>query len=365
MGLVALAPTASARTIAVPEDHATITAALEAAQSGDFVLVGCGTYRERNLRLKSGVSLWSATLQPDCAVIDAGGRGRVFVFEDCDSTTVVVGFTLRGGFTEYDGGLVVCRDAGPRLSRCRLEGGSALRGGAVASRGARGPILEDCTLSGNVAGTIGGAVFWRSGGGSRLTRCTIESNVAASGGAIALAAEGELLLEDCTILDNDAGTAGGAIWMSAGDLEVRGSVLARNRGGLGGAAIATFGGQTRLVGCTLAENLSDAAGGAVLLDRGDLTGERTLLAFNGPAAIQGSTAGTLDLSHCNIFGHPAGDWSGAAAPLDGRRWNFSADPRFCEPTGRLYAVRAGSPCLPGGRPGASAVLVGARGQGCP
>jgi len=48
-----------AATLRVPDDHKTIQAAIDAAASGDIVLVSAGTYRER-LRLKTGITLRSA-----------------------------------------------------------------------------------------------------------------------------------------------------------------------------------------------------------------------------------------------------------------------------------------------------------------
>ncbi|MBD3219726.1 hypothetical protein GF314_00665 [bacterium] len=362
--LLATAPFSAARTIAVPDDHATIGDALLGAEAGDFVLVSCGVYRERNLRVPSGVTLWSATLQPDCVVIDAQGRGRVFIFEDCDSTTAVVGFTLRGGRTTHDGGLVVARDAAVRLSRCRFEAGEAQRGGAFACRGERSPRLEECVFTGNAARTLGGAVLWRSTAPGRMIGCRFSSNMAIGGGALAVSAGTDLRLERTRLVANEAGNVGGAVWVGGGELELRDCVLARNVGGLGGSAMAIAGGRPRLVGCTITGNLADADGAAVTLVRGGLVGERTLLAYNTPAAVDGTPTVAVELAACNIYGHPGGDWAGPAAGFAGRRENFSADPLFCRPVTPDYALRGGSPCLPGGRGGATTVLVGATGRGC-
>lgn len=52
-------PLAEAATLRVPEDHKTIQAAINAAASGDTVLVGPGTYRER-IQLKDKITLRSA-----------------------------------------------------------------------------------------------------------------------------------------------------------------------------------------------------------------------------------------------------------------------------------------------------------------
>jgi len=324
---------AQAATLAVPEDHATIGAALQAASAGDIVLVGCGTYRERNLRIKTGVSLWSATLQPDCVIIDAEGRGRVLMFDACDTTTAVVGLTLRGGLTANDGGAILCRDAAPRIARCRVEASEARRGGGVAALGGRGPIIEDCVIVANTATDAGGGVFWSAGGGSRISRTTIDGNLAPMGGGLALSDPVDLLLEHVDIIENEAGGLGGGLWLAGGGLELRDSVLARNAAGLGGSALARA--------------------------------ERVLLAYNSPAAFGGDSPGNLDLSHCNIHGHADGDWVGPVASLGSRRWNFSAAPLFCDRADGVYSLRSNSPCLPAGRPGAAGVLVGALGHGCP
>ena len=75
---------AQASTLRVPQDHDSIQAALDAASSGDTVLVAAGTYRER-IRLKQGVALRSAgsdekgmlgLKRAEAVVIDGGGVGE-------------------------------------------------------------------------------------------------------------------------------------------------------------------------------------------------------------------------------------------------------------------------------------------------
>ncbi len=55
-----------AKTLSVPGSSPTIKGAMIQAQPGDIVLVSCGTYYENDIFLKSGVALWSGTLQPGC-----------------------------------------------------------------------------------------------------------------------------------------------------------------------------------------------------------------------------------------------------------------------------------------------------------
>ncbi|MDA1049468.1 MAG: right-handed parallel beta-helix repeat-containing protein [Planctomycetota bacterium] len=71
-----------AGTVHVPKDHTAIQAAIDAAMSGDTVLVAVGTYRER-LRLKDGVTLRSAgddakgklgLKRAESTIIEGGGK---------------------------------------------------------------------------------------------------------------------------------------------------------------------------------------------------------------------------------------------------------------------------------------------------
>jgi hypothetical protein len=73
---------AAAATLRVPQDHATIQAAVDAAGSGDTVLVNPGTYRER-IHLKEGLTLRSAgddakgklgLKRAEATIIDGGGE---------------------------------------------------------------------------------------------------------------------------------------------------------------------------------------------------------------------------------------------------------------------------------------------------
>jgi len=358
----AVAPV-GARTIAVPDEARTITAAMALAVPGDRILVACGTYREANIAVKPGVSLWSGTLQPDCVVIDAGGRGRVLVFADCDTTTTVVGVTLRGGTTGSDGGAVLCRDASPRLSRCILSDSSARRGGGIACRGAGAPRLEDCVISGNRADLHGGGVFWAARGAGRLTRCTVEDNQALAGGGLAGSAGDALVLDQVSLIRNVAAGSGGAIWIDGGSPEFRQCLLARNQGGLAGGAVACRQGQLRFSGCTVVDNAAEATAGALLVEAGRIRLDRTIVAFNSLGAVAITGAGSADLTDCNVYGHSGGDWTGPLAALAGQQGNFSGDPLFCARAAGRYDLRRASPCLAGGR-GGSGPLIGARDRGC-
>ncbi|MGA3114732.1 MAG: IPT/TIG domain-containing protein [Syntrophobacteraceae bacterium] len=99
---------ANAATINVPDDYATIQAAIDAANDGDTVLVAPGTYVECIEILGKGITVASIA-GPEVTIIDGGGKGTVVSFEVCEQKQCSLqGFTLRNG----SGELVTAIDIG-------------------------------------------------------------------------------------------------------------------------------------------------------------------------------------------------------------------------------------------------------------
>ena len=99
---------AGAATIAVPADHATIQAALDAAGPGDDVLVSPGSYNEKISFPSSGTSGNPITLQSTggaavTTITGAGRPGDNIVLIDTKSHVRVVGFTIRDNTGVTDG----------------------------------------------------------------------------------------------------------------------------------------------------------------------------------------------------------------------------------------------------------------------
>ncbi|MFN8177992.1 MAG: T9SS type A sorting domain-containing protein [bacterium] len=174
-----LASSAPAATIRVPQDQPTIAAGLEAAAAGDSVVIACGTYHERDLALRNGVTVRSESGDPSCVTIDAVMTGTIFLAENVVTPAVIEGVTITQGIGSDGGGM--------RLVTSNV-------------------VLRRCVVLGNVASQRGGGIFV-AGGTLRCEDCVVVHNAQTpprGGGAgifVWYGAQVELL--HCTVAHND------------------------------------------------------------------------------------------------------------------------------------------------------------------
>jgi len=118
-------------TIHVPDDQPTIQAGINAASSGDTVLVANGTYSGPGNReidfLGKAIVVRSASGDPELCIVDAAGDepySGFYFHSGEDSTSVLEGFTIMNGVGHHNflfwsgpagGGGVACNDAKPLL----------------------------------------------------------------------------------------------------------------------------------------------------------------------------------------------------------------------------------------------------------
>ncbi len=189
----ATSPVAGSRRL-VPQNYATIQAAIDSAHNGDTVLVSDGTYYE-NIRFKGksivvastylttgDTSHIAKTIIDGSHATDPNGGSVVCFADNEDTTSVLCGFTITGGTgTSYfgpdgttwrEGGGVFCDSAGAKLVSNnivlnRVIGGASGGGGVGTVSFGATPlwlVLEDNRITDNyVLGTSGNT--WGTGGG--------------------------------------------------------------------------------------------------------------------------------------------------------------------------------------------------------
>ena len=100
--LLLLTQTGSATTYNVNPGES-IQVAINGATYGDTVAVAAGTYHER-ITLKNGVRIIGAGAS--LIILDSQSAGTVVTAIDCDSNTLLEGFTITNGLGNMGGGMV-------------------------------------------------------------------------------------------------------------------------------------------------------------------------------------------------------------------------------------------------------------------
>jgi len=172
----------SAVTYYVPDDFATIRAALSVVSSGDTIIVRDGTYSGRNLSFGGKDLILRSENGPESCIIDCGGANRGFTFWQGEtSASILDGFTITNGSGVFGGG-IYCVDSSPTIQNCIVKNNSADYGGGVClSNSSAG--MTNCTIVGNTANDGGGGIFFYNSN-AVIKHCTIADNTAFIGGGI-------------------------------------------------------------------------------------------------------------------------------------------------------------------------------------
>jgi hypothetical protein len=267
--------TAAATTLDVKADgtgtFATIQAAVNAAATGDVVLLQSGTYTgtgNRDVDFK-GKAITVKGINPDdpgvidATIIDAQNLGRGFLFVAAETTaSVLEGLTVINGHSDGDGGGIACHAASPTIRKCRIRScsaGNATTAGAGGgiSLDSSGALVSQCILTGNSA-WLGGGVYCGASTAS-LTSCIIAANttIATSGsgnsyggGAGMAFVGGTVTVTNCTIASNTSVHSRGGLYtfQAPAPVTVRNCIVWGNAG-------------TQIDGAGLTVTYSDVQGG--------------------------------------------------------------------------------------------------------
>jgi hypothetical protein len=277
MVLILFSSPGFAATLSVEADgtgeFSTVQDALLAANDGDTIEVGPGTYMGAVLPGGLGVHIRS-TDGADSTILDGSGNESVLVFGvGDDADTVVEGFSLVN-----PGGIgVLSVDASPTLIDLHLEGlgDSEFKGGAVQIEGGS-PSFENSRFVMNTA-KKGGAIYVKE---AQLTlkSCLFEENQAKYGGA--LWGQDLVWIDEGNTYDfNVASKNGGAIYLEAPfDGEVSdGRFWSNESADYGGAVWADQApGALNFVNVDFITNTTKNSGGAVMAQ-----------SFSGPLRFEG------------------------------------------------------------------------------
>jgi len=298
----------------------TIQHGIEVSYSSDTVIVEIGTYMEniyvaaKNILLTSNYLFSGDTLDIQNTVIDGNSDSTVAIFASCDSTTVIMGFTIRNGFGWFGGGI--------------------------------GSIYSDLTISNNIireniSDAVGGGIYCGHGC-PIICNNQICENTAGSGGGIDIYYSTAVTISGNFIGGNSA-TRGGGIYTSnlGSGSAISNNLFIKNTASQYGGGVAFFGISCPVINNTFSENFA-VNGGAMYCHYSDVDIINTIFwadsAQSADPEIYIDENSSVSITFCDI----QGSWEGEG--------NIDTDPLFVDPDNDDFHLQPGSPCIDAGDP---------------
>lgn len=322
----------------VPEDHATIQAALDAANHGDHIDVAPGVYSESIDFVGKRVELFSRDGPGATTIAGVSATEATVTFESDETTASALrGFTIRDG----DGGVYI--ESGATVEDNVIEDNDAGFGGGIYVRFGDARILNN-TIRSNHA-TV-------EGGGARMVGSTtgrvefegnrVEGNTAARGAGVAAREVAQLSIRDNRVIGNAATIEGGGMWLDGESdfepLRVHQNLVAGNTApSLPGLRVGAADGRSpEILQNTIATNTTTTfpgVAGALGVELGAAAPTIANNLFESPGqapAVACDAAGSLFLA--NQFHSRFGDaWTSGCGLVDGQEGTRDEDPRFVGP----------------------------------
>ena len=265
----------------VGNPYCSIQDGINAALSGDTVLVHPGTYLETLDFLGKDVHLLSSG-GPALTTIDAGATGSVVTFDLGETAGAILeGFTLTGGSgtsvswgagTTHAGGGVFCRNSSPTIRGNVIDLISgAIYGGGIFCEGGT-PLIEGNTISNCI--TEGGAgITLRISSSPLIEGNTIEDNqaVSAGGGGILILSESYPTVRGNIIRRNTAVRGGGVSVEQAGGIIESNSIEANAADDGDGGGISADSSTMEISRNDIVLNTAAFSGGGIYFEHGDVT----------------------------------------------------------------------------------------------
>ena len=227
-------------------DYPAIQNALDAACSGDTVLLADGIYtgpNNKNLSYRGkDLTVRSLSGDPLACIVDCEGDGRGFYFHnDEDRDAVLDGVCIQNAHCEDRAGAIYCaRDnnpwtlPGPTIKNCILLDSYGAFGGGGLYAFHCNPLMDSCVVCGDSAGSYGGGIMAGRGATITVRNCTLASNWAANGGGGAYVGDGGHMILENTIIAYSV--QGEAVLEDEGDhAELACCCISGNEGGPGDA----------------------------------------------------------------------------------------------------------------------------------
>jgi hypothetical protein len=320
------ASTTLAGVIHVPGDYSQINAAVQAAASGDTVLVAAGTFQDCThesegpgttltcVIMKSGVTLRGAG--PEATIIDAQSLGRGIIAIDVANCRIE-NLQVTGAFAEVYGSAVLMKHVPNSVTMTDVRIAGNLDGGIICISEAHA-VLTRVTAVGNLA-KQGGGIAIEDTSNVHLIDCLIDDNIAPSGAGVFIRGGCQAVMEGCVVSNNtitaDFGNGGGVAVQDANILMEDCDILANTTLGYGGGLVFTNNATGLISNCRIIGNAAASAyneGGGIYSSQSPMVLRNVVIADNhasgafaegGGVAVSFTPSPTFE--NCTITGNSA------------------------------------------------------------
>lgn len=339
-----------------------LQASLDRATDGDTIYVAQGTYTSSGnevIRITESITLYggwngspNGTIVCDPGVyptiLDGQDQRRVVYISGTISPTID-GFTITRGNADqspngaYGGGIYVWQ-ASPTIQHNVIRDNVAGRnGGGIYSSGSTSRILDNI-IRDNVSGRNGGGIYSENWDKSLIQGNLISNNVIGAGwhgGGIWIGYRGSMpTIRANHILSNTANDSAGIGIAGSSRYTVTNNVIARNNGG--GIRLWDDTGEGIIAHNTIAYN-TGKPGLRLNYAENRPTAVNNIIVAN-PIGIIAHKDATATLDYNDVWGNTTLDYNLPGALTPGSH-SISADPRFVNPSGDDYHLRAVSLCI--------------------
>lgn len=279
--------------------------------------------------------------------------GGIMLYNYCDA--IIENSMIYDNFALYNGGGICTQFySDVYFDSLTVYNNTAVQGGGLNFNWACGGSVNNSIIQGNNALThvagysgTGGGVWIYYYSSPAFNNVQIKLNHAdAIGGGVYASSQTYTVYKNCLFDGNTAGSGGGA-YLNSANHHFYNTVFCYNQTGTGhGGAIASYGGSPVFTNVTITENSANGSGhgGALYNWNSSLQFINSILWDNSPEEIT-IGSGTITATYCDI----EGGFTGTG--------NINEDPLFDWTYNGQYDLGAGSPCINGGIPDTTGLLL--------
>jgi parallel beta-helix repeat protein len=316
---LSLSALATAEILNVPGSYETIQGGIDAASTGDIVLVAPGAYFEVIDFLGKAITVRSEAGPEETSIkAPTTTAASTVTFNSKESSAArFEGFRVGGGRgtvisdpifgVAIVGGAVFCSDSHPIIEGCEFVANAVGNNDQIGHGGGMFirrsyAIVRNCDFLKNSASGHGGAIYINENSDASIEECRFDLNSASWGGAITCAVSCSPLLLGCHFTNNHVSNVGGGVYIRSSSsprieqcsfidnvqegnpgaggaaITIYGSgngggpcfpfitetLFEGNRAeGYGGAVHNAYGGAPTFVACTFIANIGEAGGGGI------------------------------------------------------------------------------------------------------